>query len=88
MMLIIVSIMTSTFIEPRRHKRDSKYSVHFSIDTRVKGLPCKSQTQGEDLECCTWSLVLNMHVFLCISLLFLSFVKEKCKHNFCLLHKW
>ena len=32
-MLIIVSIMTSTFIEPRRHKRDSKYSVHFS---RVK----------------------------------------------------
>ena len=46
MMLIIVSIMTSTFVEPRRHKRESKYSVHFSIDTRVKGLPCKSQTQG------------------------------------------
>ena len=33
------------------------------------------------MECCTWPLVLNKHVFLCILLLFLSFVKEKCKHN-------
>ena len=33
------------------------------------------------MECFTWPLVLNKHVFLCISLLFLSFVKEKCKHN-------
>ena len=33
------------------------------------------------MECCTSPLVLNKHVFLCISLLFLSFVKEKCKHN-------